>query len=140
MKRSRRGYVFVPAEGPTVVFVPDPDHRGRWIKTDPCVSLVPCPLCKAPVGAPCRGAKGFWSQTHFVRRDDAMLLKRTEHPCPTCHKTTYRPLDETSYTFLLSLDAIKLQSHAAEGATSETRLENIVKALQHELKHLKEKA
>lgn len=40
-------------------FVRVPSERGRYMLTDLCVIAVPCPLCGALVGEPCRS--GSWS-------------------------------------------------------------------------------
>lgn len=55
------------------IFVPVPDHRGRYLRTDKSVALVPCRQCKSPVGLPCTspGGDGWSGTTHRIRRMDA---------------------------------------------------------------------
>jgi hypothetical protein len=52
-----------------MIFVPDPSLRGRYVLTDRCVALVPCPQCKSIPGEPCKGKQGYWASTHVVRRN-----------------------------------------------------------------------
>ena len=60
------------------IFVAVPNERGRYLRTDRSVALVPCPMCNATEGEPCRGAKGsedsYSATTHHVRRDRAIRL------------------------------------------------------------------
>ncbi len=67
---------------PHFVFVKIPNERGRYVRTDMCVILVPCELCGATVGEPCfrnygvfmRGkesGKRYGAGTHATRRQDA---------------------------------------------------------------------
>ena len=45
-------------------FVKVPSERGRYILTDLCVTVVPCPVCEALVGEPCRKYYGlrYWDR------------------------------------------------------------------------------
>lgn len=43
---------------PSMVFVRVPTERGRYVLTDRCVAEVPCEVCGATVGEPCR--RGQW--------------------------------------------------------------------------------
>lgn len=57
------------------VFVAVPDERGRYIRTDRSVVLVPCPMCRAIKGEPCKsGVAGYGGTTHAVRRAAAKSL------------------------------------------------------------------
>lgn len=42
-----------------LAFVKVPSERGRYMLTDLCVIVVPCPNCGAIIGEPCRS--GHWS-------------------------------------------------------------------------------
>jgi len=42
-----------------LAFVKVPSERGRYLLTDMCVIAVPCPVCGAVVGEPCR--RGQWA-------------------------------------------------------------------------------
>ncbi|MGD9599960.1 MAG: hypothetical protein AB7P94_16670 [Steroidobacteraceae bacterium] len=55
------------------IFVAVPDQRGRYLRTDKSVALVPCPMCRAMRGEPCRGGPGdtYGGTTHAVRRTAA---------------------------------------------------------------------
>lgn len=77
---------------PRFVFVMVPNERGRYVRTDTSVVLVPCPMCLSAIGEPCsRGEdpKKYFAGTHAVRRDIAnrktMRKQRTAKP-------RYRPL------------------------------------------------
>lgn len=69
-----------------LAFVKVPSERGRYMLTDLCVVAVPCPVCEAIVGEPCRRFHGlrYWDRlmpgekplahgvgVHFRRRDEA---------------------------------------------------------------------
>lgn len=43
---------------PSLVFVRVPTERGRYLLTDRCVVEVPCEVCGATIGEPCR--RGQW--------------------------------------------------------------------------------
>lgn len=45
-------------------FVKVPSERGRYVLTDLCVTVVPCPVCEALVGEPCRKYYGlrYWDR------------------------------------------------------------------------------
>lgn len=45
--------------------------RGHWIRTDPCVARVACPVCGAQVGDPCVFSWGPCASTHYRRREAA---------------------------------------------------------------------
>ncbi|NID15022.1 zinc finger domain-containing protein [Luteibacter yeojuensis] len=49
-----------------LVFVKVPSERGRYMLTDLCVIAVPCPLCGAVVGEPCRSYYGlrYWEKRY----------------------------------------------------------------------------
>jgi hypothetical protein len=49
-----------------LAFVKVPSERGRYMLTDLCVTVVPCPTCNAVVGEPCRRYYGlrYWDR-HF---------------------------------------------------------------------------
>lgn len=53
---------------PGFIFVAVPDERGRYLRTDACVALVPCPFCKAVKGEPCKSKQGYGGGTHHHRR------------------------------------------------------------------------
>lgn len=60
------------------VFVAVPNERGRYVRTDRSVALVPCQICGAQVGEPClrSGTSGsvnarYGMGTHWQRRKDA---------------------------------------------------------------------
>lgn len=57
---------------PHKIFVPDPTLRGRWLLTNTCVALVPCSVCKALKGEPCKRHYGpgvhYHTSTHANRR------------------------------------------------------------------------
>lgn len=50
------------------IFVRIPDTFGRYVRTDPCVAHVPCPLCNSTVGEPCKHDGKYCGGTHHVRR------------------------------------------------------------------------
>lgn len=72
---------------PFFVFVKVPNERGRYVRTDVSVILVPCRHCGACVGEPClRGGhalpgrlKTYGAGTHAVRREDADRRKGAPH-------------------------------------------------------------
>ncbi|MES2347005.1 MAG: hypothetical protein V4641_05475 [Pseudomonadota bacterium] len=43
-----------------LAFVKVPSERGRYMLTDLCVIAVPCPVCGAVIGEPCRA--GHWNK------------------------------------------------------------------------------
>lgn len=53
------------------VFVAIPNERGRYLRTDKSVVLVPCPACKAVKGEPCQSRQGYGGMTHAIRRTRA---------------------------------------------------------------------
>ena len=54
------------------IFVAIPDERNRYLRTDRCVAVVACPMCKVPAGVPCLGAwNKYQGQTHHLRRSAA---------------------------------------------------------------------
>jgi hypothetical protein len=61
-----------------LVFVHDPNLRGRWMRTDPSVITVACPYpgCESPIGVPCRSSQGYSTHTHAMRREEAKIAKR----------------------------------------------------------------
>jgi hypothetical protein len=67
MKQTK---AYILATSPTVAFVMHPLDRGRWLKTDASVVLVPCPQCKSVPGLPCVSAQGYGATTHYVRRNE----------------------------------------------------------------------
>jgi len=60
------------------IFVRVPNEFGRYLRTHPCVALVPCPYreCGATIGEPCKHKSGYVAGTHALRR---MLCKRNPH-------------------------------------------------------------
>lgn len=51
------------------IFVSVPTERGRYLRTDVCVAFVPCTVCDATVGEPCKGKNGgYHGATHSLRR------------------------------------------------------------------------
>lgn len=53
------------------IFVAIPNERGRYLRTDKSVAMVPCPMCKSVIGEPCKtGSKheNYGGTTHAVRR------------------------------------------------------------------------
>ena len=66
---------------PGFIFVAIPNERGRYLRTDACVSLVPCPYqgCESIRGEPCREGPGeYRGSTHAVRRDLVKGLHKTK--------------------------------------------------------------
>lgn len=60
-----------------VVFLPHPEYRGAWIKTDSSVVLADCNYCGAPKGQLCRGAGGpKVAGTHSARRMSANKIRQ----------------------------------------------------------------
>ena len=57
------------------VFVAVPDERGRYVRTDRSVALVPCPLCRSIKGEPCKLSQGYSGGTHAARRTAAGKYK-----------------------------------------------------------------
>jgi len=57
------------------IFVGIPNQRGRYLRTDKSVALVPCAQCDALVGEPCRSryGDGYSGTTHVARRSAAQL-------------------------------------------------------------------
>ena len=55
------------------VFVAIPNERGRYLLAHLCVARVPCPVCKAVVGEPCKnilaGKARYGVESHWRRRD-----------------------------------------------------------------------
>jgi hypothetical protein len=55
-----------------LAFVKVPSERGRYLLTDMCVIAVPCPVCGAVIGEPCR--RGYWQNgkrgVSYFRPDD----------------------------------------------------------------------
>lgn len=69
-RRSQRTYtVRVGAE--FWAFIPHPEVSGWWFRAHPCVLVVACPSCKAPLGHPCKGSDGYVIFTHYHRRQAA---------------------------------------------------------------------
>lgn len=63
---------------PAFIFVAIPNERGRYVRTDKSVALVPCPHCGAQIGEPClrKGQPGsidarYGGGTHWTRRSSA---------------------------------------------------------------------
>ena len=67
------------SRAPNFIFVKVPNERGRYMRCDACVALVPCPYCEAVVGEPCcninsrfhQGIPRYNSSTHYHRRNAA---------------------------------------------------------------------
>jgi hypothetical protein len=59
------------------VFVAVPTARGRYVRTDKCVTLCSCPICGSVTGEPCKfsGATedGYGGGTHAARRQRAKV-------------------------------------------------------------------
>jgi len=72
-KRSYRAYVV--KSKPTWAFVPHPNLRGCYIRTNVCVVFARCPRCKAPTGVPCFTAAnagyrgGYVTEAHRSRSE-----------------------------------------------------------------------
>jgi len=67
------------------VFVAVPNERGRYVRTDRSVALVPCPVCGATVGEPClrHGTPGtasakYGGGTHYARRAKVPRLTKVD--------------------------------------------------------------
>ena len=60
------------------IFVAIPGTRGRYLRTDKSVALVPCPMCRAQIGEPCTSTQGdgYGGTTHANRRAKAQHLHR----------------------------------------------------------------
>lgn len=69
---------------PGFIFVAVPNQRGRYIRTDAAVALVPCPHCKAQIGEPClsRGSVSgtanarYCGDIHLMRKKEVLYGKR----------------------------------------------------------------
>jgi hypothetical protein len=64
---NRSFKVYVVRTSPAYAFVPHPQFRGLYIRTDQCVAYAACPLCGAAIGVPCSGSYGYHVATHVVR-------------------------------------------------------------------------
>lgn len=49
------------------IFVRIPDSYGRYVRTDPCVALHPCPKCNSTVGEPCKTHGKYHAGIHASR-------------------------------------------------------------------------
>lgn len=60
------------------VFVPHPEVRGAWLRTDSSILLAACGYCGAKKGQPCRGKtpSGITAGTHSDRRMAANAARR----------------------------------------------------------------
>ena len=62
---------------PNFIFVKVPNEKGRYLRTDKSVLLVPCKFCGALKMEPCRRSKetpySYVGTTHFSRRNLARL-------------------------------------------------------------------
>ena len=60
------------------IFVRVPNEYGRYLRTDQCVSQVPCPYthCGATVGEPCMHDGRYVAGTHAVRREAGKNARR----------------------------------------------------------------
>ncbi len=70
-KRPKYGYIVSPPGAQAFGFIPDPDKRARWMRVEPCVLIVPCPVCKVKRGKPCCFSAGSSVGVHWARREDA---------------------------------------------------------------------
>lgn len=50
-----------------LAFVKVPSERGRYMLTDLCVIAVPCPMCGAMTGEPCRRGSWYNGQPYLTR-------------------------------------------------------------------------
>ena len=50
-----------------LAFVRVPSERGRYMLTDLCVIAVPCPMCGAVIGEPCRRGSWYNGQPYLTR-------------------------------------------------------------------------
>lgn len=62
------------------IFVRVPNEYGRYLRTDQCVSQVPCPYksCGATVGEPCMHDGKYVAGTHAVRREAGKHERRAQ--------------------------------------------------------------
>jgi len=77
-RRCYKGFLLRTRPGGALIaFVPHPDRSGAWVRTDGSVLFQECPVCKMPVGVPCRSEKGvYWSSSvHWKRRTDEFRLR-----------------------------------------------------------------
>lgn len=110
--------------------VPNPDVPERMMCVPSCVVFAPCPLCKAPIGVPCRGSLGDWidkgmargrwwrSDCHYARGD---LWKRTKRLDPETRASVYKtyPTDmERRTNFGKLVDPGKLMIYESKIARS----------------------
>ena len=58
---------------PRFIFVRIPNERGRYLRTDRSVAVVPCDHCKATIGEPCKHNGNYVGGTHYVRRKAAKI-------------------------------------------------------------------
>ena len=74
---------------PGKVFVRIPNEQGRWVLTDVCVVEVPCPICEALVGEPCKNqhypkygkTTRYWAGTHADRKSHGVTYRRKNPRC-----------------------------------------------------------
>lgn len=78
------------ARDPAKVFVADPNIRGRYVYTDRCVALVPCPLCKAIPCEPCHRKGKYHAGTHHARRSAALRVGERGVACDDVIKPRIR--------------------------------------------------
>jgi hypothetical protein len=74
-KRSYKAWVV--RTNPTWVFVPYPETKGLYVRTDVCVIHARCPQCHSAPGVPCVDSNEKYTvQTHYGRRqvNDAFVL------------------------------------------------------------------
>lgn len=74
------------------IFVAVPNERGRYVRTDGCVSRVPCPDCNSIRGEPCRRPDGqYVGSTHYRRRHQAKGAPEKEDVIKPHYKLTHTP-------------------------------------------------
>lgn len=54
-----------------IAFVPYPQIRGMWMKVDPAVVQVECPICMSKKGEPCIGTRANYVTTVCWKRKRA---------------------------------------------------------------------
>lgn len=69
------------ARNPNKAFVRVPDEPGRWIYADRCVVEVPCRVCEAAIGEPCKGQYSgkYWVEVHYQRRNEWKAMRKGEY-------------------------------------------------------------
>lgn len=86
--RSNRAYIF----SSTLAFMPHPYISGWWVRSHPCVLLIPCPNCKAEAGKLCQ-RKGevvlyvCWTRRKGLSKSAALKIQPAGVPIPKLPET-----------------------------------------------------